>query len=117
MTFAFVMRAAQGANSDSLLEDVRDVVKSNGTMAFKLIELCILLDSPKEIPRQKLKELHEESKKDLVATRLIQLMVVNRLYMFKTTEKDMQWLSDKLKIDIKMQQAITYQQKKRRLIK
>jgi len=117
MTFAFVMRAAQGANSESLIEDVRNVVKVNGTLAFKLIELCIVLDSPKAIPRQKLEELHDEAKKDLVATRLIQIMVVNRLYMFKTTEKDMQWLSEKLKIDIKMQHVITYQQNERKLIK
>ena len=117
MTFVFVMRAARGANSESLIEDVRNVVKANGTLAFKLIELGILLDSPKKIPRQKLEELHEEAKKDLVATRLIQIMVVKRLYMFKTTEDDMQWLSEKLKIDIKMQHSITYQQNKHRLIK
>jgi hypothetical protein len=29
-TFAFVIRAAQGANSDSLSEDVRNVVKKMG---------------------------------------------------------------------------------------
>lgn len=117
MTFAFVMRTAQGANSESLIDDVRNVVKANGTLAFKLIELCILLDSPKAIPRQKLEELREEAKKDLVAIRLMQIMVVNRLYMFKTTEKDMQWLSEKLEIDIKIQHAITYQRSKRRLVK
>ncbi len=117
MTFVFVMRAAQGASSESLLEDVREVVKANGTLAFKLIELCIFLDSPKAIPQQKLEELYEESKQDLVASRLIEIMVLKRLYMFKTTEKDMQWLSGKLKIDIDMQHAITYQQDKRRLIK
>lgn len=115
VSFSFVMRAAQGANSDSLIEDVRDVVKKNGTLAFKLIELCIILDSPKAFPRQKLEELHNESKRDLVAMRLVHMMVINRLYMFKTTEQDMQWLSEKLNIDITIQHAITYQHNKQRL--
>ena len=83
ITFAFVLRAAQSANSDSLSEDVREVVKKNPTLAFKLIDLNIVLDSPKAIPRQKLKQLHKDVEKDLVAARLLQIMVLNRLYMFK----------------------------------
>lgn len=118
LAIAFVMRAAQGANSDSLREDVRNVVKANGTLSFKLIELCIFLDSPKIIPRQKIEELYEESKNDLVAQQLIRIMVIRRLYMFKATEKEMQWLSGKIGIDIDMQHAINYQQSKgSRLIK
>lgn len=117
ITFAFVLRAAQSANSDSLSEDVREVVKKNSTLAFKLIELNIILDSPKAIPRQKLKQLHKDVEKDLVAARLLQIMVLNRLYMFKTTEQDMQWLNGELKIDLGIQHAITYQEKSRRLVK
>lgn len=117
ITFAFVLRAAQSANSDSLSEDVREVVKKNPTLAFKLIELNIILDSPKAIPRQKLKQLHKDVEKDLVAERLLQIMVLNRLYMFKTSEQDMQWLNGELKIGLNIQHAITYQEKSRRLVK
>lgn len=117
ITFAFVLRAAQSANSDSLSEDVREVVRKNPTLAFKLIELNIVLDSPKAIPRQKLKQLHRDVEKDLVAARLLQIMVLNRLYMFKTTEQDMQWLNGELKIDLGIQHAITYQEKSRRLVR
>lgn len=117
ITFSFLMRAAQGASSDSLLEDVRDVVKRNGTTAFRMIELCILLDSPKALPKQKLVELYEEVKKDVVGFRLLQIMVLNRLYMFKTAEQDMQWLSQKLDLGIGIQHAISYQQSQRRRLK
>lgn len=110
------MRAAQGANSDSLLEDVSDTVERNGTLAFRLIELCIYLDSPKDIPRKKLMALFKEIGKNSVATRLVQLMVLHRLYMFKTKEKDMQWLSQKLDIEIRIQHAITYRKSGQRLI-
>lgn len=116
-TVGFVMRAAQSANSDSLAEDVRSAVKKNGTLAFRLIELCIQLDSPKAIPRQMLKNLYEEVEKDAITVRLIQIMVLNRLYMFKTTEKDMQWLNQELAIDIGIQHAVSYLESKRRRIK
>ena len=117
VSFAFILKASQGANSDSLIEDVRDIVSKNDTLAFKLIELCIHLDSPKAIPRTMLKHIYNESKNDMIAARLIQLMVLNRLYMFKTAEQDMQWLSAELNLDIGMQHSITYQDKKRKLIK
>ena len=117
ITFSFVLRAAQSANADSLSENVSEVVKKNPTLAFKLIELEIILDSPKSIPREKLKELHRYVGKDLVAQRLLQIMVLNRLYMFKTTEQDMQWLNSDLKIDLGIQHAITYQERSRRQLK
>ncbi len=117
VTYGFLMRAAQSAGSDTLLEDVNDVVKRNKSAAYKLIELGILLDSPKAIPRQKLKALYSEVQKDPVAGRVMQIMVLNRLYMFKTAESDMQWLNAELDINLGMQHAITYQEKRSKLTK
>jgi len=117
VTFRFLIRASQSVNSENLLEDVRDVVQKNNSPAFKIIEMGIHLDSPKAIPRQTLKQLFMEVEKDLIASRVIRIMVLNRLYMFKTTERDMQWLSEELKIDLDIQHAITYQEKQRRLKK
>lgn len=117
VSFSFVMKAAQAATSDSLEENIREVVKKNNTLAFKLIELCIYLDSPKPIPKRKLEQLHKEAGKNLVAEKILHLMVLNRLYMFKTNEQDMQWLSQKLKMDIGIQHAITYQENRRRRLK
>lgn len=117
ISFAFVVKAGQGASSENLFEDVHDVVEKNGTLAFKLIELYIHLDSPKPLPRQMLHQVHGEAKNSALAERMIQLMVLNRLYMFKTTESDMQWLSNVLKIDISMQHSINYLDSKRKLLK
>lgn len=115
VTFGFLMRAAQSANSVSLQEDVHRLVQKINTPAFKLIELGILLDSPKAIPKGALKKLFSEVKNDLVAGRIIRLMVLNRLYMFKTSEQEMQWISQELGIDLVTQHAITYQEKQRRI--
>ena len=112
VTFSFLMRAAQSANSESLLENVEEVVSKADAPAFKIIELGILLDSSKAIPRTALKHLFKEMKTDFVASRVIQIMIINRLYMFKTSEQDMQWISQELKIDLATQHAITYQERK-----
>jgi len=117
VTFGFLIRTSQSVNSESLLEDIRAVVRKENTPAFKIIEIGVKLDSPRAMPRQDLKRIFLEVKNDLVASRVIQIMVLNRLYMFKTSEQDMQWLSQELKIDLMRQHAITYQEKKGRLSK
>lgn len=117
VSFAFIFKAAQGANSDDLVEEVRSVVIKEDNLSFKLIELFIHLDTPKAIPRQMLKSVYAEAKSNMVAKRLIQIMVLNRLYMFKTTEKDMQWLSSEIDLNIDMQHTITYQENKLKLLK
>ena len=109
------MRASQSVNSENLLEDVQGVVRKENTPAFRLIEIGMKLDSPRPIPRQDLRKLFLDVKKDLVASRVIQIMVLNRLYMFKTSEQDMQWLSQELEIDLMKQHVITYREKKGRL--
>jgi hypothetical protein len=114
ISYALIVRAAQGARSDSLLEDVRQAVARNGTAAFKLIELCILLDSPKDIPREHLKQLYKDTRSDMMAAWLLKVMVFNRLYMFRTTEKDMQWLSSELELSIQNQHVMTYINKQTR---
>lgn len=108
VTFSFVMRASEAARADDLLEDVNNVVKQNGSLAYKLIELGIVLDSPKQLPKALLKQLNKEVEKYPMAARVMQFMVLNRLYMFKTTERDMQWLASELDFDISRQHAITY---------
>lgn len=115
VTFGFLMRASQSVNSENLLEDVQGVVRKANTPAFRLIEIGMKLDSPRPIPRQDLRQLFLDVKKDLVASRVIQIMVLNRLYMFKTSEQDMQWLSQELEIDLIKQHVITYREKKGRL--
>lgn len=113
----FLIKVARSVSSESLADEIHDVVKGK-TPAFKLIELAILLDSPKALPRQKLESLYECKKKDLIVGQVIKLMVLNRLYMFHTTESDMKWLnSNALKLDIGMQHMINYQERNRKLLK
>lgn len=117
MTLGFVTRAAESAGSDDLLDDVGDIVNKNGTIAFSFIQACIYLDSPKPLPRKLLRKLYRDAQRDAMLSRLLQIMVLNRLYMFKTSEKDMQWLSSELDLDIGIAHSIAYQSKHQLLAK
>jgi hypothetical protein len=116
-TFSFFNRTAQNANSADLLEDVQAATANNGTRAFRLLQLSVLLDSPKPFPRSILGALHRECKNDLIVDRLIKWMVVMRLYMFKTSESDMQWINSELGLDMNMQHSIAYADSARKLLK
>jgi len=117
ITYVFVLKAAQSVHSENLMEDVRDVVKNNATMAFKIIELGIILDSPRSLPKDRLKKLLKEAGPNSIASRLIRAMVVNRLYMFKTSEADMQWLGTVFDVSMQFQHTVSYQDKGHKRLK
>jgi hypothetical protein len=111
VTAGFLMNTARCVNSESLQEDIRDIIKKTNTPAFRLIKLACELDSYRPIPKGLLGPLYIDVSKDLIACRALQIMVVNRLYMFKTPERDMQWLNEKVKIDLEFQHLIASQEK------
>lgn len=117
MSFLFILKAGQSVNSDSLQEDINDVVRKSNSMAFRLIELYVHLDSPKSLPRRMLVDLHKETENHIMAGRLLRMLVLNRLYMFKTSERDMQWLSSELNFDLESQHAISYREIRQRRLR
>jgi hypothetical protein len=111
------MRTAETVSSESLLEDIESAVKKEKTLAFRLIELAVVLDSPKSLPRKILRDIYRDAQQQFVAERILYLTVLHRLYMFKTSENDMQWLSAEMNINLEEQHKITYQQNTNRRIR
>ncbi len=107
-TFGILLKTAISISSRDLIEDIHAAAESLGTPAARLIELGVRLDSPDPIPRELIKKLHENIKSDLVGGQLIQLFTVQRLYMFKITYDDKQWLASQKILDLKNQTAIEY---------
>jgi hypothetical protein len=107
--WAFIARTAEAVKSDNLMEDVKSVVERNKSMAFRLIEICTELDSPRVLPRKKLLKLRSDAACDMMAARILEMIIMHRLYMFRTTERDMQWLSNQFGMDLGSQHRISYQ--------
>lgn len=117
LSYVFLYKAAHSVNSERLHEEVEQCVRSNTTTAFLLIKLLTHLDSPKPIPRHLIEELIPLVENDFLTHNLLRIAVLQRLYMFKTTEKDMQWLSSMMGLSMSKQHAITYHSTRRRMIK
>lgn len=116
MSMSFIMKPAMSANADSLKEDVLKLVQEKNIMSYRLIELCMRLDSPNPFPRRTIEDIYNESSNNIPVRKILEILIVNRLYMFKTTEADMQWLSSQLNFDIKIQHNISYARKSSKLI-
>jgi hypothetical protein len=86
-------------------------------LSYRIIELAALLDSARDLPRPQLERLYDDTADDVVARRTVIYLVLNRLYMFKTTHSDMQWLHHHLKIDIKFQNNLVYGRQDAKLVK
>ncbi|WP_433852583.1 metallophosphoesterase [Stenotrophomonas nitritireducens] len=117
ISVSIIGHAALSINSDELSADISDAVRevrgggdvgSEGAFSYRIIELAVVLDSAKPIPRALLADLYAEKRADLIANRIIKLLVLTRLYMFRTTESDMQWIASTLDIPLSQQHQITY---------
>ncbi|WP_312682822.1 metallophosphoesterase [Stenotrophomonas chelatiphaga] len=117
ISVGIIAHAAASINSDDLSEEIADAVKGSTlkdtdreevSTAYRIIELAVRLDSAKPIPRVLLQDLYELKKSDLIANRIIKLLVLTRLYMFKTSEHDMRWIASTIEIPLTQQHQIAY---------
>ncbi|WP_448213480.1 metallophosphoesterase [Colwellia sp. MEBiC06753] len=105
---SFIIKTAQIVNSEVLQPDVPKAVQDNNTLAFELIDLAISLDNHKPIQRSKVKYLFDKTEENMVARKAFDVIILNRLHMFKPYEQDMVWLESELKYNLDQQHKIGY---------
>ncbi|ATA53124.1 hypothetical protein CKY39_07800 [Variovorax boronicumulans] len=105
-SFGFIAKTITSISSDELIEDIDSAAKKVGTPAVKLIAAGVRLDSPRSIPRPELRNLLTDIKDDFIAMRVLQMLTLRRLYMFRTSEPDKQWLASQSVLGLKMQHAV-----------
>jgi hypothetical protein len=105
-SFAFIAKTITSISSDELQEDIDAAAKKVGTPAAKLIAAGVRLDSPRELPRSELRNLLADIKSDFIAMRVLQMLTLQRLYMFRTSEQDKQWLASQSVLGLEMQHAV-----------
>lgn len=115
--FAFVCKAVTSISSDVLTEDIAAAAKIVGTPAIRLIAIGAQLDSPNGLPQGQMQDLMKETSTDFIAARVLQLLTLRRLYMFRTSEHDKQWLASQRLLDIRTQHAIEYRTRRSKLLR
>ncbi len=108
LCFATLAKVSISVSSEDLAEDIASAIGIVDSPAARLIRLGVLLDSPKNLPKSEIQWVLDEVKSDVVGARIIAMLTLRRLYMFKTTEQDRQWLASTLQFEMKNQQAIAF---------
>lgn len=116
VSYGFVAKAVSSVSSDALQEDVDAAAKSLNSPAAKLIALGVRLDGPGRLPRSDLSKTIDETRDDFMAARVLQFLTLRRLYMFRTTAQDQQWLASQAVLDIKAQQAVAFRTRRTKLL-
>lgn len=115
--YSFFIKAIVSISSDGLQEDIDTAAKKINSPAARLISLGTKLDSPKVIPRAEMKKLLNDSTTDLIASRVLQMLTLRRLYMFKTSSRDRQWLASEKILTLKSQEVIEFTTVKSKVLK
>lgn len=117
VSYGFVAKAVSSVSSDILQDDVEAAAKSIDSPAARLIALGVRLDAPGKLPRAGLSKAISDTKGDFMAHRVLQFLTLRRLYMFRTSAQDQQWLSSQNVLDIKAQQAVSFRTRQTRHLK
>lgn len=117
VSHGFIAKAISSISSDTLLEDIDAASKKLDTPAARLISLGVRLDGPGKLPRAELSKAMAETKSDFMGARVLQFVTLRRLYMFRTSAQDQQWLASKDLLDIKAQQAVDFRTRRTKMLR
>lgn len=117
VSYGFLAKAVSSISSESLQEDIDAAAKNLDSPASKLIALGVRLDGPGPIPRAELSEAKTDTQGDFMATRVLQFLTLRRLYMFRTSAQDQQWLASQEILDIKASQAVAFRARQTRRLR
>jgi hypothetical protein len=117
MSYGFVAKAVSSVSSDALQDDIDTAARNLNSPAARLIALGVRLDGPGKLPRLELSKAVDDTRRDFVASRVLQFLALRRLYMFRTTAQDQQWLASQDVLDIRAQQAVAFRTRRTKLLK
>jgi hypothetical protein len=98
VSFDFVKKIAEAVSSDSIREDLNNVINANDDLAYKIVGLACSLDGQRPLPRIEIERALHLGEGSLIVESLVRLLVLYRMYMFRTSAADIQWARDVLKI-------------------
>ncbi len=98
VTFGFIRKTAESVGADVLRDDLIQVVESNRDLGQMLVKLAASLDGQRELPRAEIERVRHLGQGSLIVDRIVQVLVVYRMYMFRTNFSDIRWAHDVLNL-------------------
>lgn len=106
ISFGTIHKTALSIGSEHLRDAISGVADKKDTDAYRLIELAVKLESQAGIPYKLIDDLRDRTKGNAFAYQILQRIVLNYLYMFKTKDAEKQKLCSELGIPMQTQRAI-----------
>lgn len=98
VTFGFIRKSAECVGADVLRDDLVQAVESNRDLGQMLIKLAASLDGQHDLPRAEIERVRHLGQGSLIVDRVVQVLVVYRMYMFRTSFSDIRWAHDVLNL-------------------
>lgn len=111
-SFWFIQRIGSAVGSKSMAPAIKRYVDNNDTISNRLVAMTSMLETPDRIPLQDLRELNERVSKQAFAQSVLRLIVLTRIYMYKTAEAEKQQVFQEMDIRVSTQHAIDYTTRK-----
>ena len=111
-SFWFIQRIGSAVGSKSMAPAIKRYVDNNDTISNRLVGMTSMLETPDRIPLQDLRELNERVSKQAFAQSVLRLIVLTRIYMYKTAEAEKQQVFQEMDIRVSTQHAIDYTTRK-----
>jgi hypothetical protein len=87
----WVIKAGQHVGSPDLEDNVAQVVEANPTLAFRLVQIAQMLNRPGALPQATLTSIVKGQEDNPCVMAVLQILVLNRLYMYETHHEDRHW--------------------------
>lgn len=111
-----VSASAYYVATDKLREDIAALVRSNQTVAYRLIDMGTRLVRPGHIPVEEIDKLAKELKDNHYAFGILQALGMNHLYQYHTDADEKQKLCNSLKISMADAKAIEARSRNTKLV-
>lgn len=114
LSSSFIIKTAQISNSNSFVLDVPAALSDENALSLELIDIAISIDNHRSLDRRKIGGFYKKCENNMLARKILNLLIINRLHIYKTDEKDMQWLQSELNYDLKSQHYMGYRKDTKR---
>jgi hypothetical protein len=91
---------------------IKRYVDNNDTISNQLIAMTSTLETPDRIPLNDLRKLNERVSKQAFSQSVLRMIVLTRIYMYKTLETEKQQVFQEMNIRVSTQHAIDYTTRK-----
>lgn len=106
MAYGIIKKVSESVGTKDLYKTYKKITENHNFTSVKLIEISIKLDKSRTIPFSEIKNLKEDSEKNIMALSLLQNFVLEHLYMYDTNYSDKDRICNLLDISMEKQRAI-----------